>query len=154
QYWVEAGGRTSVIRPGFLPAPLHFTGATLRASFLTTAEVAALGRGMLAVVRANRKEHTDETFGSFLRRCRQPERLVRRFWSPIVVSACNLDVEKVAASVALHVFQEGFLANPQAARIGVPAVPLVELYENVEGIIQRAGGRVLFGAGVEKLDEH
>ena len=67
--------------------------------------------------------------------------MIRRFWSPIVVSACNLDVDRVAASVALHVFQEGFLGSADAARIGLPTVPLVELYKNAEQMIACSGGR-------------
>ena len=70
----------------------------------------------------------------------------------MVVGACNLDVDKVAASVALHVFQEGFFASASAADIGIPSVPLVELYERAEGLITAAGGRVELGAGVERLD--
>jgi zeta-carotene desaturase len=59
----------------------------------------------------------------------------------------------VGASAALHVFQEGFFAARDAAKIGVPAVPLVELYEKAESLITRAGGRVIFGAGVARVDE-
>jgi zeta-carotene desaturase len=83
----------------------------------------------------------------------QPESFVRRFWSPVIVSACNMDVDRVSASAALHVFQEGFLANRASARIGVPGVPLVELYEHAEEIIASSGGRVLLGEGVANLDE-
>lgn len=166
QYWVEEDGRTSVIRPGVLPAPLHFSGSMLRAKFLTKGEVAAIGRASMAILRANRRGHAAETFGAFLSRHRQPERAVRRFWSPIVVSACNLDVDRVAASSALHVFQEGFLASARAGDIGVAGVPLVVLYERAYEVIaggkstQHAAhstqvetpGRVVLGAGVARLD--
>ena len=112
QYWIERGGRTSIIRPGSLPAPLHFTGAVLGASFLEHRDLAQLARIGGAMLRTDRGKHTSETFGDYLRAHGQGERLIRRFWSPVVVSACNLDVDKVAASSALHVFQDGFFANP------------------------------------------
>lgn len=153
QYWVEAGGRVSVLRPGPFPTPLHFLGSILRASFMSAADIASLSTAITAILRADRTQHAHETFGDYLRRLEQPDFFIRRFWSPIIVSACNLDVDRVAASVALHVFQEGFLANRLAARIGVPAVPLVELYQNAESIITAAGGRVLLGEGIAEIDE-
>jgi len=152
QYWVEAGGRTSVIRPSMLPAPLHFSIATARASFLSRSDLACLARIGRVLLRVDRQKHRNETFGTFLSRYSQTPSVIARFWSPIVVSACNMDVDRVAASVALHVFQEGFLGSPEAARMGVPRVPLVELYEQAEKLITTAGGRIVFGAGVERVD--
>lgn len=151
QYWVE-GGRVSVIRPGPLPAPAHFGVSMLCAPLLSLRESSSIGRCCVAILRTDRAAWRSRTFGEFLREHGQGDRVVRRFWEPVVVSACNLAVERVAASVALHVFQEGFLANRAAARIGVPSVPLVELYERAESIIAAAGGRVELGAGVETID--
>lgn len=152
QYWIEEGGRTSVVSRGSLPAPAHFTMSLLRAPMLSMGEALMLARACSAIMRVDRNLHRNETFGAFLARCGQNQRIVRRFWSPVVVSACNLDVDRVAASVALHVFQEGFFASASAADIGIPSVPLVELYERAEGLITAAGGRVELGVGVESLD--
>jgi zeta-carotene desaturase len=153
QYWVEEGGRVSVLRPGVCPTPLHFLGSILRARFMSWSDVGALSVAIAAIMRADRGQHEQETFGAYLARLEQPESFVRRFWSPVIVSACNMDVGRVSASAALHVFQEGFLANRAAARIGVPGVPLVDLYANAEEIIASAGGRVVLGAGVASVDE-
>lgn len=153
QYWIEEGGRTSVIRPGLFPAPAHFTGSMLAARFLSTGEKMAIARACARMLREDRRGWRGRTFGEFLRACGQPERAVRRFWAPIVVSACNLDVDRVAASVAMHVFQEGFLPNAMAADIGVPTVPLVELYERAEELLARAGGTIECGASVRQMDE-
>jgi zeta-carotene desaturase len=152
QWWAEEGGRLSVIRRGPLPAPAHFTGSMLRAGFLSVGEKLHIARACAAILRADRREWTARTFADFLRAHGQPDRAVRRFWAPVVVSACNLDVDRVAASSALHVFQEGFLAAPAAADIGVPSVPLLHLYDAAERLIAAAGGRVELGAGVERLD--
>lgn len=153
QYWVEEGGRVSILRPGVCPTPIHFLGSILRAKFISAADVGALSVAITAILRADRSQHEHETFGAYLSRLEQPEAFVRRFWSPVIVSACNMDVDRVSASAALHVFQEGFLANRAAARIGVPSVPLVDLYANAESIISTAGGRVLLGEGVASIDE-
>lgn len=153
QYWVEEGGRTSVLRPGPTPTPVHFMWSILRAKFLSAIEVGALSVAIADILRVDRAQHQHETFGAYLSRLEQPESLVRRFWSPVIVSACNLDVDRVSAASALHVFQEGFLANRAAASIGVPSVPLVELYERAAALIESAGGRVLLGEGVASIDE-
>ncbi|MBX3402118.1 MAG: hydroxysqualene dehydroxylase HpnE [Phycisphaeraceae bacterium] len=162
QYWADGGTALqsdaravptmSIIRPGPLPAPAHFGVSMLRAPLLSLRESSAIGRCCMAILRTDRAAWQSHTFGEFLRGHGQSERVVRRFWEPVVVSACNLAIDRVAASVALHVFQEGFLANREAARIGVPSVPLVELYERAEAIVSDAGGRVELGAGVERLD--
>ena len=151
QYWIEPGGRTSVIRPGPLPAPAHFTGSILAAAFLSLREKLHLARAMNAILRVDRSAWQTRTFGEFLAHCAQPQRLVDTFWAPVIVSACNLEPARVAASSALQVFQEGFLADAHAADVGVSSVPLLRLYEHAESIIQSAGGSVRLGAGVEHM---
>jgi zeta-carotene desaturase len=153
QHWIEAGGRTSTIAPGVLPAPAHFTGSFLAASFLSLGEKTQIARACSRILRVDRHAHAAETFEAFLKSSGQSERLIRRFWSPIVISACNLDCNRVSAAVALHVFQEGFLAHARAADIGIPGVPLLDLYEHASALIEKSGGRVLLGEGVEFVDE-
>ena len=152
QYWIEAGGRVSVIRPGPLPTPAHFGISMLTTPLLSLRESNALGWCCASILRTERARWDDRTFGAYLREHGQSERVINRFWAPVVVSACNMEVDRVSAAAALHVFQEGFLANRHAARIGVPSVPLVDLYERAEALIAAAGGRVVLGAGVERLD--
>lgn len=153
QYWIEEGGRRSMIRPGVLPAPAHFTGSMLGAKFLTVGEKTAIARACALLLKERRDDWRDRTFADFLDACGQPERVVRRFWAPVVVSACNLNVARVAADAAMHVFQAGFLASAAAADIGVPSVPLVELYAQAPGLISRVGGGIELGCGVDRVDE-
>ncbi|MBS0198319.1 MAG: squalene synthase HpnC [Planctomycetes bacterium] len=153
QYWIEAGGRESIIRPGIFPAPAHYTEAFLTAKFLSLADKLAIGRAMLSIRVADRSQHTHDTFGEYLRALNQTPRAIDRFWAPIVVSACNLSVDRVAASSALKVFQDGFLAGGRAGVIGVPKVPLVRLYDAAAEIIAASGGEVRLGVNVESLDE-
>jgi zeta-carotene desaturase len=63
----------------------------------------------------------------------------------VVVSACNAWPDRVSASPAMKVFQDGLLASREAAMIGVPRVPLVRLYEAVPDVLASAGGGVLEG---------
>ncbi len=151
QYWVEAGGRVSVIRPGVLPPPAHYAGSFLAARFLSLTEKAAVGRGLLAMRRIDPQSVAHRTLGDILRDLRQPARAVARFWSPIIVGACNLDVDAVSARPALKVIRDGFLSAADAAVLGLARVPLVRLYDRVPEIIENAGGAVRLGVGVDRV---
>lgn len=152
--WVEAGGRTSTIQPGYLPPPAHLSGSFAGAKFLSLADKAAIARAMLAILRADRSQFADRTFADFLTSTRQPASAIAKFWTPIVVSACNLPCDRVAASCALHVFQDGFLATKRASRMAVAAVPLVDLYDPAEDAIRRSGGELRLGVSIDRLDAH
>ncbi|MAY73363.1 MAG: hypothetical protein CMJ31_01315 [Phycisphaerae bacterium] len=153
QTWIEAGGRRSTLRPSALPAPFHQTPAFLGASFLSPIEKLAIGRCMAAIARSNVDRWRRATFGDFLDRHHQPEGARRRFWDPIVISACNLVPSRVAASSALKVFKEGFLASPRAAEIGVSRVPLASLYDAVGPELTALKGHVALGARAARIDE-
>ncbi len=155
QYWFEPGGRQSTITCAglgrYMPPPGHYSLSLLAAKFLTTAEKVILSKGVLDVLAADRSQVRDRTFTTFLQASGQTPRLISRFWEPVVVSACNLPCDKVAASSALHVFQEGFLAHRQSARIGIPRVPLLELYTNFESSLGALGGQLALGTSVASI---
>ena len=50
-FFIEPGGRTSVLERGTLPAPLHFTGAFLRMRCLDTRDKLAVAHALLALRR-------------------------------------------------------------------------------------------------------
>ena len=152
-YWLEQGGRVSEMRAGLLPAPSHYLGSLLGAHFLSARDKLLISGAMRAAMRTDRRRHCGSTFGRWLAAQGQSGSAVERFWSPIVVSACNLSVDRVCASVALHVIQEGFLASRESAVMGVPGAPLVELYDPALLRIERAGGGVRLGVGVEAIGE-
>ena len=152
QYWFEAGGRESIVAPNGLPAPFHLSWSLARARFLNVADMASIGMAGAAVLSANRHELDHITFAEFLRPFAPTARAIRRFWDPVVISACNLPVDRVSASSALHVFQEGFMAHRDAAAIGVPTKPLSKLVASAQRVIESAGGRVRFGASVGRVE--
>jgi len=152
QYWFEPGGRESIIGPWPLPAPAHQLPSFLRARFLSMGDKIAIMRALRAMHAMDRADLADRTFADLLADLRQPASAVGRFWEAVVVSACNLPAQRVAAPVAVQVFQQGFLANRRASRIGVPRVPLARLYERAREVITAAGGCVRLGAKVDWLD--
>lgn len=153
QHWLEPGGRVSRLRPSVLPAPGHHSLGLLGASFLSAGAKAQVSIGMTRLMRTEPSTVAGLTFGDLLTRWRQGDMARRRFWEPVVVSACNMPCDRVAAGPALQVFQQGFLASARAAEIGVATVPLVRLYDGAVEAIRAVGGEVELGASVTRLDE-
>lgn len=152
-WWVEDGGRTSVIRPGALPAPAHFARAFASAAFLTIGEKRAIARAMHAALKTDRELYADRTFTQWLDDQRQPKGAVEKFWEPVIISACNLESARVCAATALHVFQEGFLSHRAASRIAVSRVPLLRLYDRAEKAIAAAGGTIMLRCSAARIGE-
>ena len=129
-YFIEPGGRTSVMRAGLLPKPLHFTESFAALRFLTLGEKLAIARGLLSV-RAEHATRTDLdriTMLDWLLEKEQPPRAIERFWRQVLVSAVNEELDRMAARHGLQVFWLGFLARSDSYQMGIPAVPLGELY--------------------------
>lgn len=131
-YWIEPGGRVSVMKRGLFPAPLHFTGSFLNLKFLSLSDKFAIANGMLAVRYEYGKRADLETITmlDWLREKKQTPRAIDRFWRQVLVSAINEDLDRMAAIHGLQVFYLGFLANETAYEMGVPAVPLRQLYSD------------------------
>ena len=129
-HFIEPGGRVSTLERGHLPAPAHFTGSFLGLDFLSLTEKLAVGRAMVAMMleHGTRAGLDRMTMLDWLREKRQPERAISRFWNQVLVSAVNEDLDRMAASHGFQVFRLGFLASRDAYEMGIPAVPLGELY--------------------------
>jgi zeta-carotene desaturase len=153
-YWTRGGGEIVRMKAGLLPAPLHLAGGLRHFPWLDRVDRNVIARAMLRMVRmgySGRLAWRNRTFRAFLDEHKQTDNAVDRFWRPIVVSACNLDIDRVAASYALQVFQEGFLANRWSYTMGVPACPLADLYEPAVSMIEEAGGEVRLGSSVRAI---
>lgn len=152
QTWIEPGGQRSLLRSGWLPGALHALPSFAGAGFLSLGEKLEVARGLMGL-RLGCGRSATATFHETLVRLRQPARAVERFWRPVVVSACNAEPGVVASAVASQVFVEGMMAGAEAARIGVPAKPMEALYEDVPGLVARAGGRVRTGVSVREVHD-
>jgi zeta-carotene desaturase len=148
--FLEPGGRASVIRPSALPAPLHAAPSFLRADCLTLADKFAISRVMAALAPAAPNER-GETFLAWLKRHGQTEQAIDRFWKTILVSALNEDLDQISVPYAAQVIRESFLKSAAAGRMGVPTVPLTELYSAAGDAIRDRGGDVQFRAGMESF---
>jgi zeta-carotene desaturase len=146
--FLEPGGRASVIRPSFLPAPLHTLPAFVGASCLAWRDKLSIASAM-AVLAPGTPPDTGEDFLAWLRRHHQTQTAIERFWKTVLVSALNEDLDRVSVPYAAQVVRESFLKSPQAGRMGVPLVPLTELYGGAAGHIRECGGEVKLRSPVE-----
>src|SRR5580658_6456248 len=138
-YFIEPGGRTSILEAGALPAPLHFTGSFRKLPFLGMSDKIGIARARWAIRREHRSRRDLDRISmlDWLREKRQTERAIGRFWNQVLVSAINEDLDRMAASHGFQVFWLGFLARANSYEMGIPAVPLGDLY-NPE-VLRRIG---------------
>ena len=137
-YFMEPGGRVSQLQGGFLPAPAHFAGSFAQMQCLDTADKMAIARGMLAIRREHARKDLDRiTMADWLVSQHQTPRAIDRFWRQVLVSAINEDLERMAAAHGFQVFRVGMMSRKNSYEMGVPAVPLRDLYR--EDVWQRVG---------------
>ena len=149
--FIETGGRQSVIAPSMLPAPFHSSPSFLAASSFSLGDKLAIARAMLALM-GKLPEDTSENFAQWLARHSQTERAIERFWKPVLVSAINEDLDRISVRYGAQVFRESFLKSAAAGRMGVPKVPLTDLYSRGAEYIRSRGGEVRLRSSVDKIE--
>lgn len=148
--FIEPGGRISVLKPSWLPAPLHSALAFLGADWLNLSDKMSIASAMAVLAPATLNDN-GESFLEWLRRHGQTQQAVDRFWKTVLISALNEDLDRVSVPYAAQVIRESFLKSADAGRMGVPTVPLTELYNVAGNYIKAHGGEVRLRASVESL---
>ena len=148
--FLEPGGRASVLWPSRWPAPFHTAPAFLRADCLSLADKLAISRAMVALAPSMPTDR-GETFLTWLKRHGQTQAAIERFWKTILVSALNEDLDRTSVPYAAQVVRESFLKSAAAGRMGIPTVPLTELYGAAGNYIRLRGGEIQFRAGLESF---
>lgn len=149
--FIEPGGRLSVLRSGSLPAPFHSSLSFLTAKAFTVADKLAIARGLLAFT-GGLPPDSDEDFGSWLKRHGQTHAAIERFWKPVLVSALNEEPERISVHYAAKVMRESFLSSARAGEMGIPSIPLSELYGHAIEYIAARGGEVLLRTSVDAVE--
>ena len=151
---IEPGGRRSALGPFrlgpfTLPAPLHSAPSFLNAKAFTFADKLALARAMRAMMKPQPLIDTRESLGDWLRRHKQTEGAINRFWRLVIASALNAEIDAISVPYAAKVIRELFLNSAQAGSMGMSTVPLSELYAGVPQFLAERGGSVLVNTHVE-----
>jgi len=152
-YFLEPGGRISVLKRGRLPAPFHFAGSFLRMHCLSRHDKIGIAKALLAIrrERTRRKDLDRISMLDWLLQKRQTPHAIDRFWRQILVSAVNEDLERMAAIHGFQVFWLSFLARADSYEMGVPAIPLGQLY-STDAWKRMGNVKMHFRAPVERID--
>ena len=140
-------GRTGEMKAGVLPAPLHMTGSFLAFAPLSLADKQSIASALLDILRG--KGHTADldtpggiSMLNWLKKRNQTHGAIERFWRVVLVSALDEELDQTDARFGVDVFWKGFLSNRSGYRMGVPSVPLAELYDGCKDEIEKRGGEV------------
>jgi len=128
-HFVRPGGAVDILKPGWLPAPAHLIGSLLMFRGLTLTDKYSILTALAAMRHERQNPRLDNiTIAHWLTTHGATEKAVSYFWRPILISALNEELERVSARPAFHVFLQGVMKNRASYQIGIPAVPLSELY--------------------------
>jgi len=145
--FIEPGGRTSKMRSSSLPAPLHTAPSFFGFSFLTAADKLSVAQALIPLTLTEQRD-TGQSFQQWLDRHGQTKNAVERFWRPILISALSEELDRISISAAAQVVRES-MKSPAARQMGVPALPLTDLYNEAGEYIRAHGGALHFRCPVE-----
>ena len=154
--FLDPQGRRGEMQAGLLPAPFHMTGAFARFRPLALKDKLSIAWAMLNILQTNGRTWDVDQFGGismldWLRRRHQTKRAIERFWRVVLVSALDEELDKTDARYGIDVFWKAFLSNRTGYRMGVPSVPLAELYDGCKSAIEQKGGEVNLRSTVRTL---
>jgi squalene-associated FAD-dependent desaturase len=152
-YFVDAQGRRSIMESSPLPAPMHLAPSFLLFSSLSLADKRRIANAMMAIATAGGNPSGIDGISmlDWLRQNKQTPAAIDRFWRVVLVSALDEELSRTDARYGIEVFWKGFLANKNGYRVGIPSVPLAELYEGCRQAVLRRGGEVRLRAGIREI---
>jgi zeta-carotene desaturase len=152
-FFADTRGRRGVIEASALPPPLHLAPSFALFPSLSWEDKNGIARAMLAIVRSAGRTTDAEGVSilEWLRRRRQTDGAIRNFWQVVLVSALNEELARTDAHYAIEVFWKGFLSTRRGFEVGIPRVPLAELYDGCRDAIIKRGGEVRTRAAVRGI---
>jgi zeta-carotene desaturase len=153
--FLDPQGRAGEMKAGMLPAPFHMLGSFATFAPLAFADKQCIGWAMLDILRTqgrvDRDEPGDISMLEWLRRREQTTGAIERFWRVVLVSALDEELDRTDARYGVDVFWKAFVSNRTGYRMGIPTVPLAELYDGCKSEIEKRGGEVMLRAPVRKI---
>jgi squalene-associated FAD-dependent desaturase len=149
-------GRIGRFRAGFLPAPFHILGSFVSFSPLSFWDKLSIARALLDILLhkgkpADLQQDSGTSMLEWLKRRGQTDRAIQRFWRAVLVSALSEELDRIDARYGVDVFWKTVLMNRTGYRMGVPAIPLADLYDGCKSEIERRGGEVMLRSPVRGL---
>ena len=147
--FIEPGGRISVMKSSPLPAPLHTSPSFLRFSFLSAVDKLAITRALVPLTLTAQRDN-GHSFQQWLDEHGQTPHAIARFWHPILISALSEDLDRISVPAAAQVVRES-MKTPAARHMGVPTLPLTDLYNAAGDYVRTHGGTLHFRCPVESF---
>jgi len=155
-FFLDPQGRSGAMQAGILPAPFHMTGSFATFAPLSLGDKLSIARAMIRILfTAGKPKEVATPAGmsmlDWLKSQKQTTRAIERFWRVVLVSALDEELDRTDARFGIDVFWKAFLSNRTGYRMGVPAVPLAELYDGCRIAIEKKGGEVTLRAPVRGI---
>jgi len=155
-FFLDPQGRRGEMQAGLFPAPFHMAGSFAAFAPLSLRDKFSIARAMLDILsHRGRTPDLNKPGGismlEWLDHRKQTTGAVERFWRVVLVSALNEELDRTDARFGVDVFWKAFLSNRTGYRMGVPAVPLANLYDGCKAEIERRGGEVALRSPVRGL---
>jgi zeta-carotene desaturase len=147
--FIEPEGRASVMHASPLPAPLHTAPSFLQFPFLNATDKLAVSRAIAALTLRSQPD-TGRSFLDWCHQHGQTETAINRFWKPILISALSEDLDLISISYAAQVVRES-MKSPEARHMGVPSIPLTDLYNAAGDYICVRHGQINFRNSLESF---
>jgi len=145
-------GRLSTLSCPALPAPWHLFAGLMKWNAVSLSDRASalrLGSTLRRIAKTGAAQAAAEvpantTVAGWLTSQRQSKALCDWLWRPLAIAALNQSPDVAAAAPFVRVLGELFAPDPSAAAIGLPSVPLDDLYAvPAQRVIESSGGHVL-----------
>jgi squalene-associated FAD-dependent desaturase len=152
-YFADARGSRSTIEASWLPPPFHMAPSFLFFGALTFADKRAIANALLAIAQSGGAPADIDGISmlDWLHRLHQTPGAIERFWRVVLVSALNEELARTDARYGIEVFWKAFLGSREGYRVGIPSVPLADLYEGCRAAVERLGGEVRLRSGVREI---
>jgi squalene-associated FAD-dependent desaturase len=151
--FADSRGRRAGMRPANLPAPFHLMPSFATFRLLGWKDKYSIAQAMLSILMSGGRTASSKSLSmlDWLRKHRQTTDAIRYFWQTVLVSALNEELDRIEAAYGIDVFWKAFLSNREGFLMGLPSVPLAELYATSGDCIAQSGGKVRTRCGVGEL---
>jgi zeta-carotene desaturase len=151
--FVDGRGERSQMSASWLPAPFHLAPSFLRFGALGWKDKRGIARLLMKLARCGGQpgDAAGVPMLDWLGRHGQTEAAISRFWATVLVSALNEELARTDAQYGVDVFWKTFLANRRGFTLGIPGVPLGNLYDGCRAAIESRGGSVRCRTGVKQI---
>ena len=152
--FADSAGRRGTMEASSFAPPMHMAGSFAAFPLLDWRDKRAIAAALVAIARAGGRP-ADADGGvnmlDWLRRRGQTKAAIARFWGVVLVSALDEELSRTDAHYGIDVFWKAFLANRSGYRVGIPSVPLGDLYGGCLAAIKSRGGEAHLRAAVRGI---